>query len=198
MRHIIFVDGSVGVGKSTFINVLANVFESTLKIKNEGNVNKSHGFNVEVLPEPLHRNWTRQIIDKLGDYNKLLQFLLVRKIVAIEAWSQKIASDGLQELEDNVLIVERSLEGDRRVAADHEDFDESLLVHYTGECVRHVFIQSQAANFIENDEQIRLNLLYNEKEICEGHRTIHRIMRPNFISGYFAEAAQIVKSTLQA
>lgn len=194
MRQIIFVDGSVGVGKSTFIKILADTFRSVLSIKNEKRAGQSaHNFNVEVLPEPLHRDWTQQIILKLGEYPSLLDFLLVRKVVAIETWSKSIASDGLQELEDNVLIVERSLAGDRRVSEGYYDFEEDLQINYTGESVHHIFIQNIQ---YENDEQMRLNMLYNQLELEGNGRAIHRIQRPRHISSYHAEAAAIVRKTL--
>lgn len=193
MRHIIYVDGSVGVGKSTFIEILYQTFASVLGIV--GKNNSSHNFNVEVLPEPLHRNWTNRIIGELG-YENLLHFLLVRKIVAIEDWSKRIASDGLQELERNVLIVERSLFGDRRVNADCEKLFDNKNVTYSGESVHYIFIKNLEK---ENAEQERLNMLYNSMELeSEGRasRFIHRIQRPRNVSSYHAEAAAIVHKVL--
>lgn len=197
MRHIIFVDGAVGVGKSTFINVLTATFQSTLRILEGSRLNgKSHHFNVEVLPEPLHRDWTGRIVEGIG-YDALLKFLLVRKKVAIETWSKMVASDGLQELENNVLIVERSMQGDRRVADGKLDAFDNINVEYCGESVHYVFIKNVENS--ANDEQLRLNLLYNELELCglsAPWRAIHRIQRPRHISSYHAEAAGIVRGVL--
>ena len=170
MRHIIYVDGSVGVGKSTFIEILYQTFASVLGIV--GNNNSSHNFNVEVLPEPLHRNWTNRIINELG-YENLLHFLLVRKIVAIEDWSKRIASDGLQELERNVLIVERSLFGDRRVNADCEKLFDNKNVTYSGESVHYIFIKNLEK---ENAEQERLNVLYKRPQ-AEFDNAVRRLDR---------------------
>ena len=197
MRHIIFVDGAVGVGKSTFINILAATFQSILRIQEGSRASgKSHHFNVEVLPEPLHRDWTPHIVDGIG-YDALLKFLLVRKRVAIETWSKMIASDGLQELESNVLIVERSMQGDRRVADGKLDAFDNINVEYCGESVHYVFIKNVENG--ANDEQLRLNLLYNELELCglsDARRSVHRIQRPRHISSYHAEAAGIVRGVL--
>lgn len=190
MRHIIYVDGAVGVGKSTFIKILERTFASVLMIWDKQN--KSHHFNVEVLPEPLHRDWTGRIVDELG-YGNLLKFLLVRKVTAIETWSSKIASNGLQELEHNVLIVERSPEGDRRVSEGYVDEYPELKVRYTGESVHRIFIKNGQS---ENEEQTRLNVLYNDLEIEQGQRAIYRFQRPRQVSTYYSEAAAIVKKVL--
>lgn len=196
MRQIIYVDGSVGVGKSTFIDILYGTFTSVLMVLDQNRSKASHHFNVEVLPEPLHRDWTGRIVENLG-YENLLKFLLVRKIVAIENWSLKIASDGMQELENNVLIVERSLLGDRRVNKDCEEMFSDMDVRYTGESVHHVFIKNLDR---ENDEQERLNMLYNKMELELGGgraaRSVHRIQRPRHISSYHSEAAAIVRKVL--
>lgn len=196
MRHIIHVDGSVGVGKSTFIDILHRTFASVLMVLDQNRSKASHHFNVEVLPEPLHRDWTARIVDTLG-YENLLKFLLTRKIVAIENWSLKIASDGMQELENNVLIVERSLLGDRRVNKDCEEMFSDMDVRYTGESVHHVFIKNLER---ENEEQERLNMLYNRMELELGGgkaaRSVHRIQHPRHISSYHSEAAAIVRKVL--
>lgn len=191
-RHIIYVDGSVGVGKSTFIGILERTFRSVFEILDGNGKATARRSNVEVLPEPLHRDWTNHIVAELG-YQNLLHFLLARKIAAIESWSTGVASDGLQELENNVLIVERSLGGDRRVNADCEDLFDGLDVRYTGESVHHILIHN---HIMENDEQMRLNLLYNSLELETNRRAIHRFVRPRFISTYHKEAAQIVQAVL--
>jgi hypothetical protein len=135
-------------------------------------------------------------VDNLG-YENLLKFLLVRKIVAIENWSLKIASDGMQELENNVLIVERSLLGDRRVNKGCEEMFSDMDVRYAGASVHHIFIKNLER---ENDEQERLNMLYNkmELELGVGNSTgsVHRIKRPRHISSYYSEAAAIVRKVL--
>jgi hypothetical protein len=194
MRVIIYVDGAVGVGKSTFIEILERTFASVFMVLNS-NSKKSHNHNVGVLPEPLHRDWTQRIIGELG-YDELLHFLLIRKIVAIENWSMKIACDGMQELENNVLIVERSIHGDRRVNEDCEELFEELDVRYTGESVHHIFISNGRE---ESEEQKRLNVLYSKLEGELGGRAskyIHRISRPRHISSYYAEAAAIVRNVI--
>lgn len=190
MRYIVYVDGAVGVGKSTFIKILERTFASVLMIWDKPN--KSYHFNVEVLPEPLHRDWTSRIVNELG-YSNLLKFLLVRKVTAIETWSSAIASNGLQELEHNVLIVERSPEGDRLVSEGYVDEYPELNVRYTGESVHKVFIKDEKS---ENEEQTRLNVLYNDLEIEQGTRAIYRLQRPRYVSTYYAEAAAIVKKVL--
>jgi len=202
MRHIIYVDGSVGVGKSTFIDILHRTFASVLMVLDQNRSKSSHHFNVEVLPEPLHRDWTNRIVDNLG-YENLLKFLLVRKIVAIETWSFGIASDGMQELENNVLIVERSLLGDRRVNKGCEELFSDMDVKYAGASVHYIFIKNlereNAIGAVE-DEQERLNMLYNrmELELGVGNSTssVHRIKRPRHISSYYSEAAAIVRKVL--
>lgn len=196
MRNIIYVDGAVGVGKSTFIKILAETFNSVLSIKNEQKTKTSHNFNVEVLPEPLHRDWTKGIIDKI-EYGSLLAFLLIRKIVAISDWSKKIASDGLQELENNVLIVERSLYGDRRVNDGYKSALESFKLENTGENIYYVFVTRNGSCA---EEQERLNALYNGFEMNKykevNKNNVFRITRPNNISSYHIEAAIIVNKVL--
>lgn len=193
MRHIIYVDGSVGVGKSTFIQVLAETFESTLKIKN-GNCKNSHCFKVDVLPEPLHRDWTKRIVHGIG-YESLLKFLLVRKMVAIENWSNKIAMDGMQELENNVLIVERSLEGDRLVNAGFGNMFNEIKVEHRGEKVFTVFVKNLDSG---SDEQVRLNMLYSDIVTRDKNapNNVHVLIRPRRISEYHIEAANIVQKVL--
>ena len=194
MRHIIYVDGSVGVGKSTFIKVLEDTFRSVLEITSPVGQSVCRP-NVDVLPEPLHRNWTPAIVGTLG-YDALLKFLLARKKAAIEAWSAGIASDGLQELEANILIVERSMLGDRRVRRDCEGEFIDINVNDMGEHPHYVFIK----NFeIKNDEQDRLNVLYNSLEVGRSGRTsasVFRIQRPRNVSNYHIEAAAIVNKVL--
>lgn len=196
MRHIIYVDGSVGVGKSTFIEILYRTFSSVLMVLEQNKSKSSHKYTVEVLPEPLHRDWTSRISKELG-YENLLRFLLVRKIVAIENWSMKIASDGMQELQNNILIVERSLLGDRRVNENCEEMFGDMDTRPMGEHIHHVFIRNLER---ENDEQTRLNLLYNRLELELGSdradKSVHRIQRPRHISSYHAEAAAIVRKVL--
>ena len=193
MRHIIYVDGSVGVGKSTFIQVLSETFKSTLKIKN-GNCKNSHCFKIDVLPEPLHRDWTKRIVDGIG-YENLLKFLLVRKMVAIENWSNKIAMDGMQELENNVLIVERSLEGDRLVNAGFGDMFNEIKVKHRGEKVFNVFVKNLDSG---SDEQARLNMLYSDIATRDKNspNNVHVLIRPRRISEYHIEAADIVQKVL--
>lgn len=193
MRHIIYVDGAVGVGKSTFIQVLYETFKSTLTIKN-GNCKNSHCFKVDVLPEPLHRDWTKRIVDGVG-YENLLKFLLVRKMVAIENWSYKIAMDGMQELENNVLIVERSLEGDRLVNAGFSNMFNDIKVKHRGEKVFNVFVKSFDS---WSDEQERLNMLYEDIATRDKNspNKVHVLIRPSRISEYHTEAANIVKKVL--
>lgn len=194
MRHIIYVDGSVGVGKSTFIKVLEDTFRSVLHITRSVGQSVCRP-NVDVLPEPLHRNWTPAIVGTLG-YDALLKFLLARKKAAIEAWSAGIASDGMQELEANILIVERSMLGDRRVRRDCEEEFTDISVNDMGEHPHYVFIK----NFeIKNDEQDRLNVLYNSLEVGRSGRTsasVFRIQRPRNVSNYHIEAAAIVNKVL--
>lgn len=194
MRNIIYVDGSVGVGKSTFIKVLEETFRSVLNITSPVGQSVCRP-NVDVLPEPLHRNWTPAIVGTIG-YDSLLKFLLARKKSAIEAWSAAIASDGLQELQHNVLIVERSMPGDRRVREDCESLFDHINVNDMGEHPHYVFIK----NFeIKNDEQDRLNVLYNSLEVDKGGRTsasVFRIQRPRNVSNYHVEAASIVNKVL--
>ena len=193
MRHIVYIDGSVGVGKSTFIQVLSETFKSTLKIKN-GNCKNSHCFKVDVLPEPLHRDWTKRIVDGIG-YENLLKFLLVRKMVAIENWSNKIAMDGMQELENNVLIVERSLEGDRLVNGELSNMFSEIKVEHRGEKVYNVFVKNLDS---VSDEQSRLNVLYADiaTRDKDSPNNVHVLIRPRRISEYHTEAAYIVKKVL--
>ena len=194
MRHIVYVDGSVGVGKSTFIKVLKSSLEFLFSEKRAGSKG-SHSPVVDVLPEPLRRDWTSGIINEIG-YEKLLEFLIARKIVAINKWSSSIASDGLQELETNVLIVERSLEGDRRVNSGYENFLESKQIENRGEIVYRVFLRSVGN---KNEEQLRLNTLYNNLEIemgDEAMRRITRILRPKHMQDYYIEAARVIDKIL--
>lgn len=194
MRNIVYVDGSVGVGKSTFIKVLKNSLEFLFSEKRERSKG-SHFPMVTVLPEPLHRDWTPGIVNEIG-YEKLLEFLIARKIVAINKWSSSIASDGLQELETNVLIVERSLEGDRRVNRGYENFLESKRIENRGEIVYRVFLKSVEN---KNEEQLRLNTMYNNLEIemgDEAMRRITRILRPKKMQDYYIEAARVIDKIL--
>lgn len=191
MRVIIYVDGAVGVGKSTFIKVLAEVFRLTLDIKNE-NRKSAHRHNVEVLPEPLHRDWTSDIISGLGKYRKLLQFLLTRKCVAIEKWSVNIASDGLQELEDNVLIVERSIPGDRRVNGGYENAFTHIKAHYPGAKEYYILIKKSSGDDFR--EQNRLSVLYND--LRRSGLSAEIVDRPEHISSYFEMAASTVNTIL--
>ena len=194
MRNIVYVDGSVGVGKSTFIKVLKSSLEFLFSEKREGSKG-SHFPMVTVLPEPLRRDWTSGIINEIG-YEKLLEFLIARKIVAINKWSSSIASDGLQELETNVLIVERSLEGDRRVNRGYENFLESKQIENRGEIVYRVFLKSVEN---KNEEQLRLNTMYNNLEIEMGDEAMHRItriLRPKKMQDYYIEAARVIDKIL--
>lgn len=194
MRNIVYVDGSVGVGKSTFIKVLKSSLEFLFSEKRERS-KWSHFPTVSVLPEPLHRDWTAGIVNEIG-YEKLLEFLIARKIVAINKWSSSIASDGLQELETNVLIVERSLEGDRRVNRGYENFLESKQIENRGEIVYRVFLKSVEN---KNEEQLRLNTMYNNLEIemgDEATRRITRILRPKKMQDYYIEAARVIDKIL--
>ena len=194
MRNIVYVDGSVGVGKSTFIKVLKSSLEFLFSEKRERSKG-SHFPVVDVLPEPLHRDWTSGIVNAIG-YEKLLEFLIARKIVAINKWSSSIASDGLQELETNVLIVERSLEGDRRVNRGYENFLESKQIEDRGEIVYRVFLRSVEN---KNEEQLRLNTMYNNLEIKMGDeamRRITRILRPKHMQDYYIEAARVIDKIL--
>ena len=193
MRHIIYVDGSVGVGKSTFIQVLSETFKSTLKIK-ESDRKNSYFFKVDVLPEPLHRDWTKRIVDGIG-YENLLKFLLVRKMVAIENWSNKIAMDGMQELENNILIVERSLEGDRLVNAGFSNVFNDIKVNNRGEKVFNVFVKKLNS---DSDEQARLDMLYENIVTRDKNapNNVHVLIRPHRISEYHIEAANIVQKVL--
>lgn len=194
MRNIVYVDGSVGVGKSTFIKVLKSSLEFLFSEKRERSKG-SHFPTVDVLPEPLHRDWTSCIVNEIG-YEKLLEFLIARKIVAINKWSSSIASDGLQELETNVLIVERSLEGDRRVNRGYENFLESKQIDNSGEIVYRVFLKSVEN---KNEEQLRLNTMYNNLEIKMGDeaiRRITRILRPKKMQDYYIEAARVIDKIL--
>ena len=194
MRNIVYVDGSVGVGKSTFIKVLKSSLEFLFSEKRELSKG-SHFPVVDVLPEPLHRDWTSGIVNEIG-YEKLLEFLIARKIVAINKWSSSIASDGLQELETNVLIVERSLEGDRRVNRGYENFLDSKQIENRGEIVYRVFLKSVEN---KNDEQLRLNTMYNNLEIKMGDeavRRITRILRPKHMQDYYIEAARVIDKIL--
>lgn len=194
MRNIVYVDGSVGVGKSTFIKVLKSSLEFLFSEKRERSKG-SHFPTVNVLPEPLRRDWTSGIVNEIG-YEKLLEFLISRKIVAINKWSSSIASDGLQELETNVLIVERSLEGDRRVNRGYENFLESKRIENRGEIVYRVFLKSVEN---KNEEQLRLNTMYNNLEIKMGDeamRRITRILRPKHMQDYYIEAARVIDKIL--
>lgn len=194
MRNIVYVDGSVGVGKSTFIKVLKSSLEFLFSEKRERSKG-SHFPTVDVLPEPLHRDWTSGIVNEIG-YEKLLEFLIARKIVAINKWSSSIASDGLQELETNVLIVERSLEGDRRVNSGYENFLESKQIENRGEIVYRVFLKSVEN---KNEEQLRLNMMYNNLEIEMGDEAMHRItriLRPKKMQDYYIEAARVIDKIL--
>lgn len=194
MRNIVYVDGSVGVGKSTFIKVLKSSLEFLFSEKRERSKG-SHFPVVDVLPEPLHRDWTPGIINEIG-YEKLLEFLIARKIVAINKWSSSIASDGLQELETNVLIVERSLEGDRRVNSGYENFLGSKQIENRGEIVYRVFLRNVEN---KNEEQLRLNTMYNNLEIEMGDeaiRRITRILRPKHMQDYYIEAARVIDKIL--
>lgn len=194
MRNIVYVDGSVGVGKSTFIKVLKSSLEFLFSEKRERSKG-SHFPMVDVLPEPLYRDWTSGIVNEIG-YEKLLEFLIARKMVAINKWSSSIASDGLQELETNVLIVERSLEGDRRVNRGYENFLESKQIEDRGEIVYRVFLKSVEN---KNEEQLRLNTMYNNLEIKMGDEAIHRItriLRPKKMQDYYIEAARVIDKIL--
>lgn len=186
-RNIIYIDGAVGVGKTTFINILESCFKTTLR-EMEGKRKRQYCSNVEVLPEPLHRDWTQAIVDGLGDYSKLLDFLRVRKQVAIEDWSRKIAADGLQELEHNVLIVERSPDGDSVVRDGFSDQKDDIT--YTGERVRYVLLVN---NKVSNEEQDRLREIYREPERDDVAVVVER---PSSIVGYFEYARVIIRSIL--
>lgn len=186
-RNIIYVDGAVGVGKTTFINVLESCFKTTLR-EIESNRKRQYRHNVEVLPEPLHRDWTKEIVEGLGDYRKLLNFLHVRKQVAIEDWSRKIAADGLQELEHNVLIVERSPDGDSVVQDGYRDYGDDIV--YTGERVRYVLLVNSKA---KNGEQTRLRRIYEELKKDDVASVLER---PSSVVGYLELAHAVISEIL--
>ena len=88
-------------------------------------------------------------------------------------------------------------QGCRRVADGKLDAFDNINVEYCGESVHYVFIKNVENG--ANDEQLRLNLLYNELELCglsDARRSVHRIQRPRHISSYHAEAAGIVRGVL--
>lgn len=186
-RNIIYVDGAVGVGKTTFINILESCVKATLR-EIEGKKKRQYRSNVAVLPEPLHRDWTQAIVDGLGDYRQLLNFLHVRKQVAIEDWSRKIAADGLQELEHNVLIVERSPDGDSVVQEGYRDYGDDII--YTGERVQYILLVNGK---VSNEEQDRLRKIYEEFKRDDVAVVVER---PSSVAGYLELAHAVVSSIL--
>lgn len=186
-RNIIYVDGAVGVGKTTFINILESCIKTTLR-EMEGKKKRQYCPNVGVLPEPLHRDWTSAIVEGLGDYRKLLNFLHVRKRVAIEDWSRKIAADGLQELEHNVLIVERSPDGDSVVQDGYRDYGDDIT--YTGERVQYILLVN---NKVNNEEQVRLRKIYKEFKRDDVAVVVER---PSSVAGYLELAHAVIRSIL--
>ena len=116
-------------------------------------------------------------------------------MVAIENWSNKIAMDGMQELENNVLIVERSLEGDRLVNAGFSNMFNDIKVKHRGEKVFNVFVKNLDSG---SDEQERLNMLYEDIATSDKNapNNVHVLIRPRRISEYHTEAAYIVQKVL--
>lgn len=190
MRTVIYIDGAVGVGKSTLIEFLeAGLKQSLGKIYEKKK--SSYKFRVDVLPEPLHRDWTSEITEAIG-YDHLLNFLLERKKAAIDDWNRKIAADGLQELEENFLIVERSFLGDLCVRPGHCNYCYSNLSVCPTKSF-HILLCDIREN---REEEERIARFYTDmecKEYEKGEKTTLRFTRPMDICDYLKITYEIIK-----
>ena len=98
---VLFVDGRVNVGKSTFIDVFTATAYSIFD-------------NIIVIKEPLNRAITSNIVEDIG-YDNLLKFIISRK--------DNMIADAIVEANGNrdlyrmstLIIVERSFMGDLMV-----------------------------------------------------------------------------------
>lgn len=188
MRAIVYVDGAVGAGKSTFISALEQVFNGTLSVIFNGK-HSCHKYNVQVLPEPLHRDWTETIVKDLG-YEQLLRFLLIRKKAAIEAWDKSVMNSPMQDLEANILIVERSMFADRLVREGWDRFEPNCKIETTAD-LHHIMVRDKRK---ETEEQCRLVNLYNDMSMSGTPNEI--FIRPLDVSDYYRIAARTVSTVL--
>lgn len=95
---VLFVDGRVNVGKSTFIDVFTATAYSIFD-------------NIIVIREPLNRNITGAIVEDIG-YDNLLKFIISRKDnLIVESITDANHNADLYHM-STLIIVERSFIGD--------------------------------------------------------------------------------------
>lgn len=190
-QTIVFIDGAIGVGKSTLIKFLYENLKLSLEeiyAKKRG-----HRFRLDVLGEPL-RNSEAEAILRQCDYEQVLKFILARKSAVISNWVWEIAADGLQMLEENILIVERSFEGDLCV---REDPNRNRLPEWFSGSARQIYIML-CSPCESSEEQERVSAEYNllESEVRKD-RIVMRATRPIGVSGYIAITHRITGMILK-
>lgn len=152
--EIIFVDGCVNSGKTTFINKLKNVFEML-----------SMGVQVHVIDEPIERGCTRDIVDDIG-YPSLFNFIVSRKVSLLKNTVVKLCAESVYLSSLNVIIVERSLAGDRNVRGFYNEcvaestYNEILGRKYVN--TQHILVRRP--NIPATDESHRLTDHYSRMD----------------------------------
>lgn len=145
--EIIFVDGCVNSGKTTFIKKLKNVFELL-----------STNVNLCVIDEPIERECTKDIVENIG-YPALFNFIVSRKTTLLKNTVLGMSAKPEYPNSLNVIIVERSLAGDRNVRGFYNNVvSESLYEEVLGRKhvnAHHVLIRRP--NIPATDEARRLS-----------------------------------------
>ena len=102
MRTVIFVDGKKQEDRASFISAI----ECGLKWSDEQEVlrkNYNGRRTVRAIPSPFGEG-----ISEIEHRHNALDFVLSNKKLLISGWNVEIGSDGMQVLQDNLLIVEKS------------------------------------------------------------------------------------------
>jgi thymidylate kinase len=182
-QTIVFIDGAIGVGKSTLVKFLYENLR--LSLEEIYAKRKGHGFRLDILGEPL-RNSEAEAILRNCDYEQVLKFILERKSAVISNWVWEIAADGLQMLEENVLIVERSFEGDLCVRG-----KKVQLPEWFSGSAKQIYIMLCSPTS-DSGEQDRVSVEYNRLESeVKKDRIVMRATRPASVEGYIAIAHRI-------
>lgn len=161
--EIIFVDGCVNAGKTTFISKLNDAFKLV-----------GSNVNVCVINEPIERECTTDIVDDIG-YPALFNFIVSRKVALLKDTISKWIAEKEYPNTLNVIIVERSLDGDRHVRGFYNDvsagagYDKILLRPYVN--AHHVLIRRMFGLYA-TEESRRLSDHYSKMD--EGHIITNR------------------------
>lgn len=147
---IVFVDGAVGAGKTTLIKKLRDLLKCCSK-----------DINVCVVNEPLERECTRDIVTHIG-YPALIDFIVARKYARLRSMLDLWANAPATKL--NVLLVERSIDGDKCVRGYYNpisaerDFNDVINRRYV--TTSYILVKRDS---IDTEESKRLHEHYRNK-----------------------------------